>query len=130
MQSNPWCALSSGRDQVYRVSLPPFADAFVGANPCQRQLHGMRTGTPRRTMVVWPRSKAPWSRMRSVVARPLCSRFDEKRDSDEANNHQGGTSGEHVTNMMSRGARSHGYLVVFSDDRTFVRIHGRFFLGA
>ena len=63
--------------------------------------------------------------MRSVVARPLCSRFDEKRDSDEANNHQGGTSGEHVTNMMSRGARSHGYLVVFSDDRTFVWIHGR-----
>ena len=56
--------------------------------------------------------------------RRLCSRFDEKRDSDEANNHQGGTSDEHVTDMMSCGARSHGYLVVFSDDRTFVRIHG------
>src|ERR1700722_12389966 len=92
------------------------------ANPCQRQLHGMRTGTPRRTMVVWPRSEAPWSRMRSLVARPLCSRFDEKRDSDDANNHQGGTSDEHVTDMMSCGARSHGYLVVFSDDRSFVRI--------
>jgi hypothetical protein len=53
----------------------------------------------------------------------LYSHFDEKRDSDEANNHQGGTSDKDVTDMMSCGARSHGYLVVFSDDRTFVRIH-------
>jgi hypothetical protein len=58
----------------------------------------------------------------------LCLRLDEKRDSDEANNHQRGASDEYVTDMISCGARSHSYLVVVSDDRTFVRIHGRFFL--
>jgi hypothetical protein len=48
---------------------------------------------------------------------------DEKRDCYEANDHQGGASDEHVTDMMSCGARSHGDLVLFSDDWTFVRIH-------
>jgi hypothetical protein len=51
------------------------------------------------------------------------SSLDEKRDSDEANNYQGGTSDEHVTDMISRGARSNRYLVVVSHDRTFVRVH-------
>jgi hypothetical protein len=57
----------------------------------------------------------------ATVHSGLC--FDEKRDSDKGNNHQGGTSDDHVTDMISCGARSYGYLVVFSDDRTFVRIH-------
>jgi hypothetical protein len=57
------------------------------------------------------------------LTRRLCSRFDEQRDSDEGNNYQGGTSDEHVTDIISCGARSHSYLVVISDDRTFVRIH-------
>jgi hypothetical protein len=49
---------------------------------------------------------------------------DEKRDSDEANNHQSGTSDDHVTDMIPRDAPSHRYFVVVSDDRTFVRVHG------
>jgi hypothetical protein len=48
---------------------------------------------------------------------------DEKRDCYEANNHQGGASDEHVTDMISCGARSHGDLVLLSNDWTFVRIH-------
>jgi hypothetical protein len=61
--------------------------------------------------------------------RRLCSRFDEQRDSDEGNNYQRGTSDEHITDIISCGARSHSYLVVISDDWTFVRIHASF-LGA
>ena len=57
--------------------------------------------------------------------RRLCSRLDEKRDSYEANDHQGGTGDHHVPNMISRGARSQGYLVVFRDNRTFVWTHGK-----
>jgi hypothetical protein len=73
-----------------------------------------------------PSRAAPGARPPSVDRRHrrLCSRFDEKRDSDEANNHQGGTSDEHVTDVISGGARSNRYLVVVSHDRTFVRVHG------
>jgi hypothetical protein len=72
--------------------------------------------------------------MHTMCNRPGCRRhlpshLDEKGDSYEANNHQGGASDEHVADMISCGARAHGYLVAFSDDRTFVRIHGSFFLG-
>jgi hypothetical protein len=55
--------------------------------------------------------------------RRLRSHLDEKRDSYEANNHQGGASDEHVTDMISCRARAHRYLVVVSDDRTFMGIH-------
>jgi hypothetical protein len=74
--------------------------------------------------------------MHTMCNRPGCRRrlrshFDEQRDCDEGNNHQSGTSDEHVTDMISCGARAHGYLVAFSDDRTFVRIHWEAsFLGA
>ena len=66
-----------------------------------------------------------------ICRRRLCSRVVEKRDSDEANNHQGGTSEEHVPDMISGGARSNSDLVVVSHDRTFVRVHRTLlFLGA
>ena len=48
--------------------------------------------------------------------------LEEKRDSDESNNHQGGTSDENVTHIISCGAPAHRYLVVVSDDRTFMWI--------
>jgi hypothetical protein len=58
-----------------------------------------------------------------AVVTSLCSHLDEKRDSNEGNNYERSTSDEHVANIISCGAPSHGYLVVFSDDRTFMRIH-------
>jgi hypothetical protein len=65
-----------------------------------------------------------WAQCVTTLARRrLCSRLDEKRNSDEGNNYQGGASDKHITDMISCGARSHGYLVAFSNDWTFVRIH-------
>src|ERR1700722_10975228 len=65
-----------------------------------------------------PQRSSLWHLERSL-------RFDEKRDSDEANNHQGGTNDEHVPDMISGGARSNSDLVVVSHDRSFVRVHGK-----
>lgn len=47
----------------------------------------------------------------SGLRRDLCSSLDEKRDSNEGNNDQGGASDEHVTDMISCRARSRGYLL-------------------
>jgi hypothetical protein len=85
--------------------------------------------TPPPTMAPMPTPPAPLQhRMSEVRSDPPAARSpdlcpDEKRDSDKRNDYQGGTRDEHIPDIIARGASSDGDLVLFSYDRSFVRIH-------